>query len=90
MGPRPTREVIQNLRVTLQKLEQNFDSREDETVVAELKRILLIRIADLEADEAAHSEAVQSPTTGDRPVVVVSKADSAAEAIKTLQLDKLD
>jgi hypothetical protein len=91
MGPRPTSEVIENLRITLQKLEQNFDSSEDEPAVAELKRILLIRIADLEAAGAQeHGDAVASQTAGDLPLVVVAEADTAAEAIRTLQLDRLD
>jgi hypothetical protein len=30
----PTSEVLENLRITLQKLEQNFDSSEDEAAVA--------------------------------------------------------
>ncbi len=66
MVSRPTREVLEGLRLTLQKLEQNFDSVEDEPAMADLKRILLLRIADLEAAEAleaAGREAVETPAT---------------------------
>lgn len=66
MGHRPTSELIQSLRVTLQKLEENFASLEDQPVIAELKRILLLRIADIEAinalQEAEASEVAPEPT----------------------------
>jgi hypothetical protein len=66
VGYRPTSELIQSLRVTLQKLEENFASPEDQPVVAELKRILLLRIADIEAidalQEAEAIEAAPMPT----------------------------
>jgi hypothetical protein len=53
--------------------------------------MLLIRIADLEAAETQEKEdAVASQTSGDLQLVVVAEADSATEAIRTLQLDKLD
>ena len=45
--------MIASLRLTLEKLEQNFDSLEDEPAMSELKRILLLQIADLEALEAS-------------------------------------
>ena len=91
MGPRPNSEVIENLRITLQKLELNFDSSEDEAAVAALKRILWLRIADLEAAGGPeHTPAEDAQATDDLPLVVVAEAGSAAEAIRTLQLDKLD
>jgi len=66
MSHRPTSELIQSLRVTLQKLEENFASLEDQPVMAELKRILLLRIADIEAvdalQEAEASEVAPEPT----------------------------
>jgi len=49
MSVRPTVEAIESLRATLQKLEENFASVEHEPVLAELKRLLLLRIAQLEA-----------------------------------------
>ena len=63
--PRPPTELIRSLRVTLQKIEANFTSPEDEPNIAELKRILLLRIADMEAlealQEAQSGEAVPKP-----------------------------
>jgi len=41
-------ELLQFLRITLQKIEENFPSQEDEPVVRELKRLLLLRVAELE------------------------------------------
>ena len=93
MGLRPTSGVIENLRIALQQMEQNFDSSENEPAVAELRRILLIRIADLEAavaQEPGNSDADGTQAAGDSPLVVVAEANSAAEATRTLQLDKLD
>jgi hypothetical protein len=51
--PRLSSELIQSLRITLQKLEENFASPDDQNVIAELKRIILLRIADLEFVGAA-------------------------------------
>ena len=44
--------TIEALRLTLLKLEQTSGSAEDSPHLAELKRILLTRIADLEAADA--------------------------------------
>ena len=57
MGLRPSTEIIESLRVVLQKLGAEFASTENQPVLAELKRILLLRIADLEAIELAHESA---------------------------------
>jgi hypothetical protein len=53
MSLRPTAETIESLRITLKKLEENFVSVEDEPAMGELKHILLLRIAELEALESA-------------------------------------
>jgi hypothetical protein len=53
VGHRPASELIQSLRATLQRLEENFATPEDQPILAELKRILLHRIADLEFVGAA-------------------------------------
>jgi hypothetical protein len=63
----------------LQKLEENFASPEDQPQIAELKRILLVRIADLEfvgaaigladAKEAEHQSAVRRSFIEDDPEV---------------------
>ena len=52
MDNRPSDELIKSLRSVLQKLEENFASPEDQPHIAELKRILLLRIADIEFVEA--------------------------------------
>jgi len=49
MSPHLSSELIHFLRVTLQKIEEEFPSQEDEPVVAELKRLLLLRLAELES-----------------------------------------
>jgi hypothetical protein len=55
---RPSHDVIQSIRATLQQLEVNFPSLEDQPHLAELKRILLLRMADIEFVEAVvHREA---------------------------------
>lgn len=68
---RAASQLIQSLRVTLQKIEENCANPEDEPVIAELKRILLLRIADIEAIEALKAEAnrqdVGPPPTADLP-----------------------
>lgn len=57
MGRRPSSELIQSIRATLQRLEENIASPEDQPRIAELKRILLLRIADLEFVGAAVEKA---------------------------------
>jgi hypothetical protein len=49
MGSRPTENTIEALRLTIQQIEQTTDPSVDAQSVAELKRILLNRIAELEA-----------------------------------------
>src|SRR4051794_30547117 len=66
MEPRPASELIQSLRLTLQKIEENFASAEDEPNIAELKRILLLRIADIEATEALRK--AEASATANEPV----------------------
>ena len=48
MGHKPSSELIQSLRATVQKIEENFASLDDLPQIAELKRIILLRIADFE------------------------------------------
>ena len=64
MVPRFSSELIQSLRVTLQKIEEDFPSQADEPVVAGLKRILLLRIAELESADTDKSNSVDGPTEG--------------------------
>ena len=50
MEPRRAKKLRQSIRLTLQDLEKNTEvSREDSRALADLKRILLLRLADLEA-----------------------------------------
>ena len=46
-------DFISSIRITLQRLEEEFPSPQDQSVIAELKRILLLRLADLEFVGAA-------------------------------------
>jgi hypothetical protein len=62
---RPASELMQSLRVVLQKLEENFSSLEDQPMFAELRRLILLHIADLESvagavEKANAEEAVAS------------------------------
>ena len=50
-------ELIDSLRATLSRLEGEFVTAEDQAKMAELKRILLLRIADLEYVGAAVDQA---------------------------------
>ena len=71
MVPRLSSELIQSLRLTLQKIDDDFPSPADEHVVEQLKRLLVLRLAEL---EAAHtSNPTDKPTEGaeSAPVVAV-------------------
>ena len=70
--PAPVPNTIEALRVTLQKLEQNRDAYSSEAF-AELKRIILNRIAELELTEAIAAQ----PTAPLEP----GGADSAIEPV---------
>jgi hypothetical protein len=56
MSIRPLRDTLEALRATLQNLEKGLDPTQDATVAAELKRAVLLRIAELELLDAACSE----------------------------------
>jgi hypothetical protein len=64
MVSRLSPELIQSLRVTLQTIEETFPSQADEPVVAELKRILLLRIAELESAGTDKSKSTDEATEG--------------------------
>lgn len=61
MSPHLTSELIRFLRVTLQKIDENFPSQADEPVVAELKRLLLLRVAELESDDIDKAMSTEEP-----------------------------
>jgi hypothetical protein len=50
MSPHLSSALIQYLRITLQKIDEDFPLQADEPIVAELKRLLLLRLAELELD----------------------------------------
>ena len=73
MTPRLSSELVQSLRVTLQKIDEDFPRSEDEPVVAELKRLLLLRLAELESADTNKIESDDVPIQdiGSGPVVLV-------------------
>jgi len=60
MVPRPKKDTLESLRVTLQQLEQTADPARDADSMAQLKRVLMNRIADLELLEALTTEDVEA------------------------------
>jgi hypothetical protein len=61
---RPAQGTLESLRLTLLKVEQSAEPEHDAEALAELKRILLHRIAELEAMQAIESAAAP---TADQP-----------------------
>jgi hypothetical protein len=61
MPPRLSSELIRSLRITLQKIDEDFPSQADEPVVAALKRLLLLRLAELESAGAGESNLTDEP-----------------------------
>jgi hypothetical protein len=57
---RPAHETLESLRLTLLKIEQDAEPEQDAEALAELKRILLQRIAELEAIQVLEIQAVES------------------------------
>jgi hypothetical protein len=53
------------LRATLQKLEQSLASPDDAALLAEIKKIVLLRIAEIDAAEALKNVAVAPNATVD-------------------------
>jgi len=91
MNPRPAQETVDSLRVTLQKLEQAADPVSDGQDVAELKRILLNRIAELETLQALQPEQVATaPAPSDLPSIAAAEEPPAQEAAGATILEKLN
>jgi hypothetical protein len=68
VGLRPTAETKESLRITLEKVQECFDSPESDPAMVELKHIILQRIADLDAMEAhAPAEADVAPSSRMNP-----------------------
>ncbi|MGA9586704.1 MAG: hypothetical protein WBQ95_15325 [Terracidiphilus sp.] len=84
---------MESLRVTLQKLEQTTDSSPEAQDIAELKQILLNRMAELEALSAmAPAEAESSPSSPSDlpPLAVTTDEEGDKSAMDATPLEKLD
>jgi|GEM_PF-3616404 len=94
MTVRSSRETLESLRVTLQKLEQTTDATADGRDVAELKQILLNRIAELEALNALQPPDVDlamASAPSELPhLVAVTEEEPAKDVMDTISLEKLD
>lgn len=93
MTARSAQETLESLRITLQKLEQTSDPASNREDVAELKQILLNRIAELETLQALHPEepeAAQPPAPSDLPSIAAAEGESAKETAESVGLEKLD
>jgi len=53
---RPSSDLVVSLRATLQKLAENFRSAEDKPMMAELRSLLLLHIADLDNVEVSQEQ----------------------------------
>jgi hypothetical protein len=94
MNPRPHFNTLESLRTTLQKLEQSSDSDQDEASMAELKRVLLNRIADLELSQALERTAeitAEPPLPSELvPPTLAAEADPSPTPLDSAALEKLD
>jgi len=94
MNPRPHFNTLESLRATLQKLEQSSDPGQDEASMAELKRVLLNRIADLELSQTLErtAEIVAGPPQPSElvPPSLAAEADPSPTPLDSINLEKLD
>jgi hypothetical protein len=93
MAPRSSKETLESLRVTLQKLEQSTDSPSNGHDVAELKQILLNRIAELEtlsAMEPAQAESAPTSPSDLPPLAVTTEENTAKKVSDAIPLEQLD
>jgi hypothetical protein len=91
MSARPSSETLESLRVTLQKLEQTTDANGQD--IAELKQILLNRIAELEALSAIGPVGMDSPAPSPSELpslAVVTDEDVIKNSSEATSLEKLD
>ena len=63
MSHRPLCDSISSIRVTLQRLEEEFPAPEDQPAIAKLKRTLLLRMAELEFASATADMEKAKPKT---------------------------
>jgi hypothetical protein len=61
MSPHHSSALIQYLRVTLQTIDEDFPTQADQLAVAELKRLLLLRLAELESADVSESNSTDEP-----------------------------
>lgn len=97
MSLRPSPQTLESLRHTLQNLEQSADPTSDPQELAELKGILLRRIADLELLNALSAHTGASAVSGEQsnaaladlaPPEIVAAEEPTAQTADTTQLDK--
>lgn len=93
MTARPSAETIESLHLILKKVQQSSDTAQDEASLADLKRILLNRIAELEVTmvlEPADAEVakVSDPSALVPPSVV--EGDRVEESSTPTEPAKLD
>jgi len=93
MTSRSPKETLESLRLTLQKLEQSTDSQSNGQDIAELKQIILNRIAELEALSALQPAEVESapPAPSDLPpLAVTAEEDGVKKTADAIPLEQLD
>ncbi len=92
MSARSSKETLESLRVTLQKLEQTTDSPSNGQDIVELKQILLNRIAELEALSAmGPTEAESAPSSpSDLPPLAKGTEEMVKKAADATPLEQLD
>ncbi len=83
---RPAHETLDSLRLTLLKIEQSAEHDKDAEAMVELKRILLRRIAELEAIQAVESASAQSADEP-QPADLVAPASVKADDSQSLIVD---
>jgi hypothetical protein len=94
MTARSAQETLESLRVTLQRLEQASDLAADRQDIAELKQILLNRIAELEtlnSLQPQRASAEKARPLSDLPALPVATAeDPVKETAEAASVEKLD
>ncbi len=94
MPQRPTPKSLESLQVTLQKLEQTSDRGRDESSIADLKRVLVNRIADLELSKTFELAEDEIGEVRDPAELILPPSITEEEPLEmdgdTIQLDKLD
>jgi hypothetical protein len=65
MNTRPSQDLLKSLRLALPRLEHGLDPIEDADVMAEIKRLTLVRITELEFLNALRQARGRTCRTGD-------------------------